>query len=205
MIKLYGPARSRAFRCLWTLEELELPYENPQVDLRKGEQRTPEFLRLNPLGRVPVLEDGSVTLFESAAICCYLAEKHPEKNLIPKAGTAERAYFYQWMSFVTTELEQGLWTMGKHKFALPAEKRVPEMQAIGAWEFCQISKVLEKAVSGKEFLVGNRFSVADILAGHTLLWAKGFEVLISDPLEQYLMKLEQRPACQRVMEKRLAP
>ena len=62
MIKIYGPARSRTFRCLWTLEELKLPYENIKVDLRKGEAKTPEFLKLNPVGRVPVLQDGPVTL-----------------------------------------------------------------------------------------------------------------------------------------------
>ena len=204
MIKLYGPARSRTFRCLWTLEELGLPYENVPVDLRAGEHRTPEFLKLNPLARVPVLQDDTVTLFESAAICTYLAEKHPEKKLIPKPGTKERAYYYQWVSYVTTELEQGLWTMGKHKFALPKEKRVPDMIAVGAWEFSKISKVLENAVQSKQYLVGDTFTVADLLAAHTLLWAKGFEVPITAPLEKYLADLQKRPAFQKVLALRNA-
>jgi glutathione S-transferase len=202
VIKIYGPAKSRTFRCLWTLEELQVPYENIKTNVRKGEAKTPEFLKMNPVGRVPVLQDGSVTLFESAAICCYLAEKFPEKHLIPKAGTVERGLFYQWMFFLTTELEQGLWSMGKHKFALPEEKRIPEMQKIGAWEFSELAKTLEKAVQGKEFLVEDTFSIADIFAVHTLLWAKGFEVPISKPLETYLNTHSQRPAFKKIFEMR---
>jgi glutathione S-transferase len=208
MIKLYGPARSRTFRCLWTLEELGLPYQHISLDLHKGEHKNSEFLKLNPVGRVPVLVDGSVTLFESSAICCYLAEKQPLKNLIPKPGSVEHAYFFQWLSFVTTELEQGLWTMGKHTFALPEEKRLPQMKEIGAWEFSGLANVLEKAVRGKNFLVGDMFSVADIFAAHTLIWAKGFGVPVSGALDQYLQNLQQRSAFQnafRLREKESAP
>jgi len=198
MIKIYGPPKSRVFRVLWTLEELGVPYENVKVDMSKGEHKTPEFLKLNPLGRVPVLQDDGITLFETSAICCYLAEKFPEKALIPKSGTKERAYFYQWVSYVTTEIEQDLWVMAKHKFVLPEEMRLEKMKEIGAWEFSQHIKALEVAVIGKDFLVGSTFTVADILAGHTLSWAKSVNMPLSDDLERYLKNLKNRSAFQKV-------
>lgn len=194
MIKLYGSPKSRAFRCLWTLEELELEYENIAVDMRAGEHLSPEFKKLNPLSRVPVLQDDKITLFESAAICSYLAEQLPHRKLIPAVGTVERAHFYQWVSFITTELEQGLWTMGKHKFALPEEQRVPQMLEVGAWEFARAAKAMEAMVGDRQYLVGDHFTVADILAVHTLMWAKGSKVPLSPTLLRYLEGHQDRPA-----------
>lgn len=98
--------------------------------MAKQQNRTPEFLALNPCGKIPVLEDDGLILTESAAIMLYLAERYGEGRLLPKPGTAASGHHHQWLSFVITELEQPLWTMGKHRFALPEEQRVAAIQAL---------------------------------------------------------------------------
>jgi glutathione S-transferase len=99
MIKLYGAGPSRWVKCYWTLRELDVPFESVSVSVLKGETRTPEFLAKNPFGKLSVMEDAGFRLRESSAICTYLAEKHPDKGLLPKAGSRERALVNQWMSF----------------------------------------------------------------------------------------------------------
>ena len=117
MMKLYGFGPTRSLRALWGLKELGLEFEFIPVNLQAGEHRRPEFLALNPAGKVPVLVDGDLVLTESAAIVLYLAEKHPEKELMP-TRLEQRAQVYRWVMFAMTELEQPLWRMAKHRFVL---------------------------------------------------------------------------------------
>ncbi len=119
MLEIYGTPRSRATRVTWALEELAVEYRYHPVDLLKGEGQKPEFRKLNPSGKVPVLVDGDLVLSESAAICAYLGDKFPESGLVPRPGTADRAKYDQWSYFLLTELEQPLWTAGKHRFVYP--------------------------------------------------------------------------------------
>jgi len=176
MITLYGMPNTRSFRVLWILEEIGVDYEYKVVNLGKGEGGTPEFLALNPSGKLPVLTEGDLVLTESAAICTYLADCHPKKNLIPQAGTVDRALCNQWCYFVLSELEQPLWTMGKHKFALPKEYRVRTVQKTAGFEFMRAIRILEAGLKDRRFLVGNHFTVADLLAVHTLNWAQVFKI-----------------------------
>jgi glutathione S-transferase len=97
MITLYGMPGTRAGRVRWVLEELGLPYREVTLDRAKGEHRRPEYLGINPLGRVPALVDGDFVLTETAAICLHLAEQHPERGLAPRPGTPERARMNQWL------------------------------------------------------------------------------------------------------------
>lgn len=198
MITLYGMPQTRSFRVLWTLEELGASYRYQVVDLGKGEGRTAEFLALNPGGKLPVLTDGELVLCESAAICTYLADSHPEKNLIPARGSFDRARCNQWGYFVLSELEQPLWTMGKHKFALPKEYRIPEIQKTALFEFMRAVSVLEKGLWGRRFLVGEDFTLADLLAVHTLHWAQAFKVDHgSQLLDDYRERIKERVAWQK--------
>ncbi len=200
MLKIYGTVRSRAFRCLWTAEELELPYELVHVDFAGGEHRKEPYLKLQPLGKVPTLVDGDFVLFESAAICTYLADSRPERGLVPEPRSAERALYDQWVSFVLTELEQPLWTLGKHTFALPEKLRVHQVVPVAREEFKRPAEVLARRLEGSEFLLGDRFSVADILAVHTLNWAKVADVpLEHDALVAYQKRHNARPAFKRVL------
>lgn len=204
MIKLYGNPRSRSNRVHWTLEELGGPYEFYELDFSKGDHRSPFFLELNPAGKIPALQDGDFVLTESGAICNYLAEKFPAKNLIPKSGTRERGIYDQWLMFVLTELEQPLWTAGKHRFALPKDKRLPAIEETARWEFSRAVKLLSQGLGDHEYLAGDHFSVVDILTAHTLRWAKGFKFdLEYANVETLLERLEQRPAFLRMRETKL--
>ena len=197
-MKLYGYRNGRTLRALWVLEEAGAQYDYVEIDLFKGEARTPDFLKLNPAGKVPVLVDEEHVITESAAICLHVAEHFSASGLLPPPATAARTECYRWISFVVTELDSALWTIAKHRFALPKEKRVDAVLDTAAWEYGMAAKILADAISGRSYVAGDEFTVADIVAGHTLLWAKSARVSIqSAVLADYLEKLQRRPAFQR--------
>jgi glutathione S-transferase len=199
---LYGLGKSRSLRCEWMLEELEVPYKFVSVALMEGEGRSPEYLAINPCGKVPALRDGELTLFESAAICTYLGDKFPDANLVPRAGSAERGIYNQWMFYCMAELEQPLWIYGKHTFVYPEAHRVMEILPSTAREFKRAKKVVSQALADRKYLLGEQFTAADVLVGQTLMWAKSgnFE-LDCEILEAYVTLLKVRPAFQRTMQK----
>ena len=196
---------TRAFRCRWACEELEIPYEAVEVDLRSGEHRGEEYRKLNPYERVPTLVDGDLVLTESAAICTYLAEKNPEKGLVPRVGTVDRARYDQWMFFCMSELDSAVWNVAKHKFALPEERRVPAEIETARWEFGVAARRVAAGLAGRSHILGERFSAADILIGHTLLWGERAKALDrADPafggaIASYLERLTERAAFRRAL------
>ena len=191
----YGMPRTRSFRVLWMLEEIGAQYEYRLVNLGKGGGQTPEFLQLNPAGKLPAMVDGDLVLTESAAICIHLAESAPGRKLIPAAGTADRAHCNQWCFFVLAELEQPLWTIAKHKFALPKDYRVREVLETATFEFARAVRLLDIGLKERDYLVDGNFCVADLLAAHTLTWAKAFKMdLGSDNLDAYLARNCRREA-----------
>lgn len=193
MIKLYGAGPSRWVRPYWTLNELGVPFEPITVSIRAGENRKPEFLALNPFGKLPALVDGDLTLFESSAICIYLADKYPDKNLIPRVGTPERAKHEQWVSFAITELEQPLWRIHRHKMIYPEARRIPAEIEVAKDDFRATARAFEPLVG--EFMVGDRFTVADIMVSYALKWSTGYGLLEDSPrLTAYLQRHLARPA-----------
>ena len=201
-MKLYGYRNGRTLRAAWALEEVGAPYEYVEIDLRRGEGREPKFLEINPAGKVPVLDDGGTIITESAAICMHLAEKYPQSRLISPAGTLERSQCYKWISYIMTELDAPLWTIAKHRFALPRERRVPAVIETAGWEFRTAVKALANGLGDREYLVGDCLTVADIVAGHTLAWAKSARLALgSDQLERYLERLLARDAVTRARER----
>ena len=197
-MKLYGYRNGRTLRALWALEEVGATYEYVEVDVMNGQGREPWFLGINPGGKVPVLDDGGTIITESAAICMHLAEKYPQSGLLPAPGTRERTSCYKWISFILTELDAPLWTIAKHRFGLPTERRVPGVIETAGWEFRTAVKVLASGFDDRPYLASASFTVADILAGHTLLWARSARLpLGSDFLETYLAKLLIRDAAVR--------
>ncbi len=122
-MQLYFAPRTRASRPRWLLEELEVPYELVKLDLSKQESRTPAYVALHPFGEVPVLVDGDVTLFESSAICLYLADRFPEKRLAPSLGSPDRGPYLQWMLFAEVVLEPVVLEHYRNA-QLPDEKKV---------------------------------------------------------------------------------
>lgn len=181
MIKLYGAGPSRWVKCYWTLRELDIPFEPIVVSLSKGDTGKPEFLAKNPFGKIPVLEDGDLRLRESSAICTYLAEKHPEKGLLPKPGTFNRALVSQWMSFAIAELEQPLWRTMRHRFLYPEKTRLPAEIDVAHADFKALAATLERELRG-EYAVGGRFTLADLTLAYTLRWSRIERIIGADLL-----------------------
>ena len=194
-LKLWYVPKTRSSRPRWVLEELGLPYELVRLDASKGETRSAEHLARQPLGHVPALEDGPVRLFESAAICLWLAER--EGMLLPRAGTPARALLYQWLFYAMTELEPPL-------VQLSAEAKKPEAErdagrvADAQRRFLVAAEPLERVLKGDPFVLGDAFSVADVVVGSCLLWGRSLRALAGLPaLEAYCARLRERPAWKR--------
>ncbi|MCE8018395.1 glutathione S-transferase family protein [Halomonas sp. MCCC 1A17488] len=193
MLKLYGTPPTRVLRVIWLLNELGLEYELIPVDLMQGEHYQPDFLALNPAAKVPVLVDGDQVITESAAIPLYLAEKYPQAGFIPSA-VEERAQMHRWNFFLVTEIEQPLWRIARHTFLYPEEKRLPQDVDLARQECRGMLTVLERHMQEREYLVGDRLSVADFNAAYTLDWANEEEMLGDAPrLREYLKAMYARP------------
>jgi len=201
MMKLYGFGPTRSLRARWALQELDAEFEFVPVNLMAGEHRHPDFLRLNPAGKLPVLVDGDLVLTESAAIVMYLAEKYGAKGLMP-AGLAERAQAYRWSLFAVTELEQPLWRIAKHSFLYPEDKRLPEDIALAKEEFVAMAAVLERHMDGREFIVGNGMSIADCVTAYVLDWGNEHGLIDGFAnLKAYMERMYARPrAPQRIAQ-----
>jgi len=204
MIKLYGVPRSRSLRVSWTLEELGLDWQYQFIDFAKGDSRSADFLAVNPCGKVPALVDNGLVITESAAIVLYLAEKYGDRKLLPEVGSDASALHHQWVSFIICEIEQPLWTIGKHKFALPEELRQQSMFAVAKWEFDKAATLAEKGLPDSDYLLGDNLSAADILLGHTLLWATRFEQDIPPKLAAYRDRVTSRKAMSKALDKELS-
>ncbi len=193
MMKLYGTPPTRALRVMWLLNELGIEYETVAVDLMHGEHRKRDFLAVNPAAKVPVLVDGNLVLTESASIQLYLAEKYPEAGLIPES-VEDRAQMYRWIFFLVTEIEQPLWRIARHRFLYEEDKRLPRDIDLASEECLQMVAVLEQHMAGREFMVGDRLSVADFNAAYTLDWANEAQMLDGTPrLRKYLKSMYDRP------------
>ena len=194
-MKLYGYRNGRTLRALWALEEAAVAYDFVEVDIVRGEGRSPWYLQIHPEGKVPVLVDEGAVISESAAICLHLADKYPAARLLPAPGTAARSQCYKWISFVLTELEPPLWAIAKHRFVLPVEQRVPAAIDTASWEFAGAARVLADGLGTRRFLTADHLTVADVLAAHTLMWARSARLRFSDDrLAHYLEGLLERPA-----------
>jgi len=187
----YGPSRSKQAR--WTLQELGLEFQSVEgLELLHSDVLN----QVNPMGKVPAVVIDGEPLFEAAAICTYLADLVPEKGLIAASGTQERALHLQWVSFALTELEAYVWSNARNTFVLPEEKRITALFEQNNKAFVHAAKVLDKVLESTDFLVDNKFSVADILVGFTLNWGNMMGLLEQTPnLQKYLDRLKERPHC----------
>jgi len=169
MIKLYGIRQSRALRSLWALEELGLAYEHVPTNFTTDAKK-PEYLAINPNGRIPALVDGDVTLFESMAINLYLAKKYDTKGLYPKSE-ADEARAIQWSFWGMTETEQALLQVLMHRVFLPEPQRDEIAASAGEEKLAQPLRVLDGALAGKKYLLGDGFTIADLNVAWVLAWA----------------------------------
>ena len=179
MLKLYGGARSRASIVQWYLEELALPYEFVLVDMQAGEHRQPNFLTINPIGKVPAIVDGDFKLWESGAILLYLAEKY-DASVTTLEQRAEAA---QWVLFANSTMAPGIFDEASREQELP-----------------RYAAVLNQIFAKQPFLMGDRLTAADVAVGAMLSYARMMLKLdYSDyeALSRYLKELADRPAFQK--------
>jgi glutathione S-transferase len=181
----------RPIRVAWVLEELGEPYEVTRMTFE--ESRSDEHLARHPLGRVPVLEHDGGFVFESAAICLHLSDLHPGAGLVPELGTHDRALVYQWTVFGPAEMEPPLVEAAIYG------QTDRERAAAARERFDAAASAVADALDGNEFLVGDRFTVADVLIGSVLSFPirAGFPDILSDSMQDYVGRLSQRPAYQR--------
>jgi glutathione S-transferase len=159
-LKLYGGAKNRGRRCYWLAKELGLEIEAVEIDLKSGQHKSPEFLKRNPNGQVPVLDDDGFILYESLAINLYLAKKRG--GPLAAASREEEALITQWSFWVVTEVEHLLIEVLEHGMMLPEAERNPA-RAEDAWARLQKPLgALETSLTDRDYLVGNRFTVADL-------------------------------------------
>jgi glutathione S-transferase len=199
MIKLYGIPRSRTSRVIWMLEELQIPYENVPVSFI-GDSRKPEYLKINPNGHIPALQDGDVTLFESLAINLYLARKY-DKGLWPKNVEGE-AKAYQWSIWAMTELEEPLLTVCLNRAFLPEAERDAKKADDAAERFKTPLKVVEGQLTG-DYLAGKDFTVADLNVASVLSWAPlgGLDLSTAPKTQAWLGRCTARPGYARFITK----
>ncbi len=194
-MKLYEFSVARSVRCHWVLAEAGIDYESVTVDLTRGKQRSKDFLKINPYGKLPVLVDVDETMNESAAICSYIAENVSEKNLIPLQATISRAHYYQWICFCLAELDPQLWQIRKHMMLYPKAIRSYAAVKIAKREYDKAVRMLADHLSDKEYILDNTFTATDIIICYNLLWANSIKLLEDYPtLSKYIDRLKQRPA-----------
>ncbi len=187
MLKIVGTLRSRAFRVLWLAEELGLDYEHI-AELPRSEAVT----KLNPLGQIPILIDGETVVTDSLAILHYMADRagrftHP-------AGTPERALVDARINFILTEMEAPLWLAARHSFILPEDRRHPEIKPWLKDDFVDAGAKFETLIGDGTFFAGDDFTIADIVAAHTIGWAINAKFEPSDAQKVYLTRMTERPA-----------
>ncbi|HEY9844673.1 MAG TPA: glutathione S-transferase family protein [Candidatus Caenarcaniphilales bacterium] len=191
-MRLYEFAPTRSIRVRWMLQELGIDCEAITVNLAAGEHRRPEFLKINPAGKVPVLVDGDFVLTESVAIVLYLAEKYLHKGLVPN-DLKQKAQVNRWLLFAATELEQPLWRIARHTFIYPEHLRLPAEVSLARQDFTDMAAVMEEYMQGRKFIVGDTLTVADIVGAYTLDWANEAQLLNNFPhLLEYMERMYAR-------------
>ncbi|WP_437479037.1 glutathione S-transferase family protein [Sorangium sp. So ce1014] len=193
-MKLYEFAPTRSIRARWTLQELGVDFEAIEVNLVAGDHHRPEFRKINPVGKVPALVDGDFVVTESVAIALYLAEKYPQKRLLP-TDLRQRAEVDRWLLFTVTELEQPLQRIVSHTSLYPEALRLPSEVDLAGREFKEMAAVLEGHMQGRQFVVGDGVTVADFVLAYTLDWGNEVKLLGDCPkLISYMERMYARPS-----------
>jgi glutathione S-transferase len=194
-LKIYGVARSRAFRTLWMAKELDLTYEHIKVDFATGETRAPEHLALNPNGHVPVIDDDGFILWESMAINLYLAKKYGRDGFYP-TRLADEARAWQWSFWGMTEVERPVLTALFNRAILPEAERDPAAADAAEKTLAQPLQVLDGALGNSTYLLGDKFSVADLNVASILAWARPAQIDFSafPQVAEWSRNCAERPA-----------
>ncbi len=192
-LTLYHAAPSRSSVVHWMLEEIGEPYGVHLVSFKKGENLRPEYLAINPMGKVPALKHGDTVMTESAAICTYLADEFPQAKLNIPVGDPRRGIYLKWLFFGPSCVEPAITDR-----AFP-RKEQPQRSMLGFGDFDLVMDVLTKATGAADpYLMGNQFTAADVVIGSGLRWGMLFNLIPQRPeFVAYVDRLNARPAAQR--------
>ena len=198
MIKLYHAPNTRSIRILWLLEELGIPYELERVQFQVP--KVP-FAQNTPYGKVPAIEDGDLAMCESGAILEYILERYGKGRLAPAVGAADRGHYLQWVHFAEATVLPPLGDVVRHTMFKPEPERIKSVADEGRMRATAALEVVERALEGKDYLLGAEFSAADVMMGLALWIARRLNSL--DPkltnVAAYLDRLEKRPAFQKAL------
>jgi glutathione S-transferase len=196
-MKLYDATfpGTRASRVRWMLEECGAKYEVAPLDPMKGEHKAKAYLEIHPHGLLPGAEVDGEPMIESAAICMHLADTHAEKKLAPAVGTAERARWYQWIVYAVATLDEPIVGAVLHAQVLPPERRKPELVEKGKQVWNVAGPFLERSLAKKEWILGERFTCADVVLGYDVAIAARLGWVEPYPaVAAYAGRLTSRPA-----------
>ena len=196
-LTLYHAAPSRSSIVHWMLEEVGEPFDIHLVSFKKGENLKPEYLAVNPMGKVPALKHADTVITEAAAICTYLADAFPKAKLNVPVGDARRGIYLKWLFFGPSCLEPAI-----IERAYP-RKQAPPRAALGFGDFDTVMTVLAKAVgAANPYLMGEQFTAADVVIGSGLRWGTIFKLIPERPeFDRYIARLNARPALMRASAK----
>jgi glutathione S-transferase len=204
MYKLYYYPGNANLAPHMLLEELDVPYELALVDRTKDAQRSAEYLKLNPTGRIPTLVDGDLVLFETAAICLHLVDRHPEAGLAPAVGTNERAHFYKWLVYLTNTLQAELLTYFYPERLADDEAAIGQVKAHAEARVGGMLDLLDKALaeSGGPYLLGANYSAVDPYLFMLSRWTRMMDkpARHRQHLGAFLKMMVERPAIRCALE-----
>ena len=172
MIKIYHAKGTRGLRVMWLCEELNIDYEIQNVDFSKEFRFSEQWLKINPLGKLPSLRDGDILLFESCAMIQYILDKYGGGKLQPSPSTTSYAYFLQWLWFSEATFARPIGEIVNHRREFPDEQEIPEVVQEMQSRIYKCLDALNEALEGKDFILGKDFTAADISLGYSLLIAQ---------------------------------
>ena len=195
-LTLYHAAPSRSSITRWMLEEIGEPYDIHLLSLNKGDNRAPDYLAINPMGKVPALKHGDVVITEAAAICAYLADEFPRAKLNVPVGDPRRGPYLKWLFFGPSCVEPA---MMDHMFP---RKDTPPRAALGYGDYDTVLDVLSEAVRSGPYLMGQQFTAADVVIGSGLRYGMMFKGIPERPeFVAYAGRVAERPAAKRATQK----
>jgi glutathione S-transferase len=195
-LTLYHANPSRSAVALWMLEEIGQPYDIHKLDLQKGEQLKPDYLAINPMGKVPSLKHKDAVITESSAICTYLADEFPQAKLNIPVGNPQRGVYLKWLFFGPSVFEPAMTDA-----AFP-RKEAANPAALGYRPFNQVLDIMAKAVSKGPFLMGEQFTAADVVIGSGIRYGTMFKLIPErKEFSDYIARFSERPALKRAMAK----
>ena len=195
-MKLYFAPNSRAVRVAWLLEELALPYQVQKFTLGAREMREAPYLAKHPMGRVPALEDGEITLFESGAIVQYILAKYGKGRFVPEMQTAEFAAYLQWFHYAEGMIMPPMNTYVVETILLPPERRTEINVKRSVKLLGQMLTAVNTQLGDRNFLVGSDITAADFMTGHAVIMSHrfGIDMTATPNLLPYVERLSTRPA-----------